>query len=67
MKKTGRLHIRVTPELADDIKAYADRRGITITQLVETVFRNLLDQEPAEKLKRMGFEGTEKGLLCTKK
>lgn len=56
MKKTGRLHIRVSPQLADDIKAYADRHGKTLTELVEGYFQKLLDDEPVARMKKLGFE-----------
>lgn len=66
MKKTGRLHIRVTPELAGDIKAYADRHRVTLSELLDGLFKDLIKNEPAERMKRLGFEDTE-GLSCTKK
>lgn len=56
MKKTGRLHIRVSPELAEGIKAYADRHDKTLTDIVEDCFRRLLDDEPVSRMKKLGFE-----------
>ena len=56
MKKTGRLHIRVSPELAESIKAYADRHNKTLTELVEEGFKRLLEDEPVNRMKKLGFE-----------
>jgi hypothetical protein len=56
MRKTGRLHIRVSPELAENIKAYADRHKSTLTELVEMYFRKLLAEEPVARMVRLGFE-----------
>lgn len=56
MKKTGRLHIRVSPELAERIKAYAERHDKTLTEIVEGQFIKLLEEEPVNRMKKLGFE-----------
>lgn len=43
--KQGRVHIRLSEELAKDIKSYAERHHTTVTALVEDYFRDLLKEE----------------------
>jgi len=64
MKKTGRLHIRTSPELAEQIKDYVDQHGTTLTELVEACFKKLLAEEPVNRMKKLGFGG---GQCNTKK
>lgn len=40
--KTGRLHIRVDPRIAEGAKAYAKKKRLTVNALVEAYLRALL-------------------------
>lgn len=56
MRKTGRLHIRVSPELAEAIKGYVARHNTTLSAVVEDHLSSLLEQEPVKRLQSVGFE-----------
>ncbi len=47
--KTARLHIRIDEKLLERTKKVARKRGITLTQLVETACREAIAQEEQEK------------------
>ena len=44
-KKEGRLSLRIEAALLERIRAYADRKHITLTTLVEAHFAALLEEE----------------------
>lgn len=43
--KEGRLHIRVDEDLLRRVKKYAKKNGVTLTDIVEARFRELLSAE----------------------
>lgn len=45
MTRDGRLHLRVTKELAAEIKEYAKRKSTTVNSLVEKYLIHLLVSE----------------------
>ena len=47
--KKGRLHLRIPEELADNVKAYAERHGTTVSDLVRQYLVDLLNQESWKK------------------
>ena len=47
--KEGRLHLRLSKELLSIVKVIADRRGVTVTFLVDQYFRRLVDEEARPK------------------
>ncbi len=50
MAKDGRLHLRVTQPLADQIRAYAARHHTSVTQVVTDYFIELLKKEETPKV-----------------
>lgn len=50
MTKEGRLHLRLDGKMAEDIKMYARRRGLTVTALVQQYFVTLLEEEKGSKV-----------------
>lgn len=44
-EKNGRLNLRLDLPLLSGIKTYAERRGLTVTRLVEMHFREVLEAE----------------------
>ena len=49
MKKEGRLHMRIDPDLLEQVKGVAKGRGVTVTHLIDQYFRTLVDQEHRPK------------------
>jgi len=47
--RTGRLHIRLSPELRDEIVEYCKRHEMTLSSLVTRFFTRLLQQEEKGK------------------
>lgn len=45
MKKEGRLHLRISPKLLGPIKNIAKRDGMTLTQIVESAFKQILEAD----------------------
>lgn len=43
--KTDRVYIRIVPDLKDQVQAYCERNGVTMSALVTTYFRQLLEEE----------------------
>jgi hypothetical protein len=63
--KTGRLHIRVRADLAEQIKDYADRHNTTLTRIIEEHFERLIKQEPVFRTMALGFDKPEDGGTCS--
>jgi hypothetical protein len=57
--RTGRIHIRLRAELARAIRAYARRRGRTLTEIVEEHFQALLVEEQAEQDRQSNTEAEQ--------
>lgn len=47
--KNGRLHLRHDQELLDKVRSIADRRGVTVTFLVDQLLRQLVREEEAPR------------------
>jgi predicted HicB family RNase H-like nuclease len=47
--RDGRLHIRVKQNLAEEIRAYAKRKQVTVSFLIEKHLWELLDAEQRQK------------------
>jgi len=45
VKKTSHLHIRIDPSLLDSLRALAERRGQTVTQLVTSLAQTEVDRD----------------------
>ena len=47
--KTGRIHMRIDEKLLEKTKKVARKRGVTLTQLIEGLLREVVRQEMLEK------------------
>jgi predicted DNA binding CopG/RHH family protein len=47
--KEGRLHLRLNEDLLEAVKMIADKRGVTITFLVDQYFRRLVGEDLRQK------------------
>ncbi len=47
--KEGRLHLRLNEDLLKAAKVIADKRGVTVTFLVDQYFRCLVDEDLRQK------------------
>jgi len=47
--KEGRLHLRLNEDLLKAVKMIADKRGVTITFLVDQYFRRLVGEDLRQK------------------
>ena len=50
--KTGRLNLRIDKALLDDIRDYADRVNISLTEIVVANFRSLLVDDQVKQLEK---------------
>jgi len=46
--KTGRLHIRLSTELREEVVGYCKRHEMSVSALVTRFFKRLLEQEKKE-------------------
>ncbi len=51
VEKTVKTTVKLTDKLWRDVKVYAARKGLKLTQVVEAALREYLKEEPSEKEK----------------
>jgi len=48
--REGRLHLRLPSDLLQQMRQYAERREVTLTLLIESYFREVLEAERQAKV-----------------
>jgi len=59
MARDDRLQLRICPKLKEEMRRYAKERGVTISDIVEACFRDLLSREKNERLQREQAEAVQ--------